>query len=162
MDTTIYNLGCSFKTHVSPIDIINKQLNPGGKKVTNLASPWLSLDGVLRRLYTTNFETDSLLFIGLPLSNRFQGINLVEQLIFHSWFTILLIQKRLQELNLNHYLYNSVYGHMQHNADMLQLKKLKSEISLHNYFQPNHGIKDLVDTDYVLWCKKFIKFIKEK
>ena len=83
----LYNIGDSFSygncvqsyetfandyKHLGPGDIIAKEL---GYEHINLASPGLSPDGVLRRLYTTDFEeVNSFLLIGIPPENRFQTI----------------------------------------------------------------------------------------
>tara|TARA_B100001057_G_scaffold162660_1_gene163304 strand:+ start:566 stop:1282 length:717 start_codon:yes stop_codon:yes gene_type:complete len=234
----LYNIGDSFSygncvqsyenfaddnKHLGPGDIIAEEL---GYEHINLASPGLSPDGVLRRLYTTDFEeVDSFLLIGIPPENRFQtvgqfvrdqhrdrsyykgtdykakafmygpkmetdwfrthshlsgrlkAINLEETLIYNSWFNILLIQKRLRELNLKFVIYNSVYGQMQHKTKLKELLSIKDQINYVNYFQPKHGIQDLVDSNnnfriarddahpnhscYAIWCKKILNFIKE-
>tara|TARA_B100000989_G_scaffold93263_1_gene67655 strand:- start:30369 stop:31085 length:717 start_codon:yes stop_codon:yes gene_type:complete len=234
----LYNIGDSFSygncvqsyenfadnyKHLGPGDIISDEL---GYEHINLASPGLSPDGVLRRLYTTNFEeVDSFLLIGIPPENRFQtigerprdqhrdrsyykgtehkakafmngpvieedwfrthnylsgrlkAINLEETLIYNSWFNILLIQKRLRELNLKFVIYNSVYGQMQYKTKLKELLCIKDQINYVNYFQPMHGIQDLVDSNnnfkiarddahpnhscYAIWCKKILNFIKE-
>ncbi len=234
----LYNIGDSFSygncvqsyetfandyKHLGPGDIIAEEL---GYEHINLASPGLSPDGVLRRLYTTDFEeVNSFLLIGIPPENRFQtigerprdqhkdrsiyngteykakafqygpsiaedwfrthnylsgrlkAINLDETLIYNSWFNILLIQKRLRELNLKFVIYNSVYGQMQYKTKLKELLSIKEQINYVNYFQPKHGIQDLVNTNdkfkiarddphpnhscYAIWCKKLLRFIKE-
>lgn len=237
----LYNIGDSFSygncvqsyetfandyKHLGPGDIIAKEL---GYEHINLASPGLSPDGVLRRLYTTDFEeVNSFLLIGIPPENRFQtvainpreehknrglfstatkwkadaflygpgleiypdwfrthrwtgdklkGVDVDNQLLYHSWFNILLIQKRLRELNLKFVIYNSVYGQMQYKTELTELLSIKEQIHYVNYFQPVHGIQDLVNTNdkfkiarddphpnhscYAIWCKKLLRFIKE-
>ena len=57
--------------HLSPGDILAIEL---GYEHINLASPGLSPDGVLRRLYSNKFEADSFLLIGIPPANRFQTV----------------------------------------------------------------------------------------
>jgi len=80
--TKLYNIGCSFSygncafkknqlcdTHLSPGIMFADHL---GVEECNIASTGLSLDGVLRRLYTFDFEPHSYFLVGLPPSNRFQ------------------------------------------------------------------------------------------
>jgi len=80
--TKLYNIGCSFSygncaskrnqlcdIHLSPGTLFADHL---GIEECNIASPGLSLDGVLRRLYTFDFEPHSYFLVGLPPSNRFQ------------------------------------------------------------------------------------------
>lgn len=234
----LYNIGDSFSygncidsyetfaddyKHLSPGDIIAQEL---GYEHVNLASPGLSPDGVLRRLYSNTFEKDSFLLIGIPPENRFQTvgkdpreqhrdrshykgteykarafmygpkmetdwfrtqsylngglkeINEVESSIFNSWFNILLIQKRLQELNLPFVMYNCVYSSLDNETNLRELNAIKEQINDINYFQPKHGIKDLVSTNdefrvasddshpnhlcYKEWCKILINYIKKE
>tara|TARA_B100001093_G_scaffold151451_1_gene144172 strand:+ start:375 stop:1133 length:759 start_codon:yes stop_codon:yes gene_type:complete len=247
--SAIYNIGCSFSygncihsyqtyaqdklgnhIHISPADIIREELDNGWyDEVINLASPGLSLDGVLRRLYSYNInDGNNLVLVGLPPSDRFQtvainpreehkvrglfstatkwkadafhygpsleiypdwfrthrwtsnrlkGIDVDYQLLYHSWMNILLIQKRLRDLNVNYYMYNTVYSPMIYETELTELNNIKSQISNRYYFQPNQGMKDLIDTDekwqiskddnhpnhsfYAVWCKKLIEFINE-
>jgi hypothetical protein len=224
----LVNLGCSFsygncvsnyetlsEEHVGPGTLIAKHLD---YEEVNLASPGLSLDGVLRRLYTFDFDRNSTFLVGLPPESRFQVVstkprnqkkirggpdfsanafnngptiptdwfltqswlnsfgfknyNVSEHVQYHTWFNILLIQKRLQELNCKYWLYNSVYGHMQNTTEIPELQTLKDSISLDNYYQPNLGIRDFSDTDikyqisrddshpnrlcYKEWVKEFV------
>ena len=170
----LVNLGCSFsygncvsdyetlsEEHVGPGTLIAKHLD---YEEVNLASPGLSLDGVLRRLYTFDFDRNSTFLVGLPPESRFQVVSTKPRnqkkirggpefsanafnngpTIPTDWF---LIQKRLQELNCKYWLYNSVYGHMQNTTEIPELQKLKDSISLDNYYQPNLGIRDFSDTD---------------
>ena len=234
----LYNIGDSFSygncvesyetfaedyKHVSPGDIIAREL---GYEHVNLASPGLSPDGVLRRLYSNTFEKDSFLLIGIPPENRFQTvgkdpreqhrdrshykgteykarafmygpkmetdwfrtqsylngglkeINEVESSTFNSWLNILLIQKRLHELNLPFVMYNCVYSSLDNETDLRELREIKQQINDINYFQPKHGIKDLVSKNdefriasddshpnhlcYKEWCKILINYIKKE
>jgi hypothetical protein len=209
----LYNIGCSFSygNCISEYETFAEHLGPGsllaehlGCEEVNIASPGLSLDGVLRRLYTFEFEKDCILFVGLPPELRFQTVavkprnqdktrggqglkiesifksatayranafnkgpkiptdwfctqswidislknyNADEQLLYHTFFNILLIQKRLKELGYKYWLYNSVYGHMQHETKITEIQQLKDSIDLENYYQPNLGMRDLSDTD---------------
>lgn len=85
----LYNLGCSFAygncvpeknklcdTHKSPGTFIAKHL---GMEEVNLAVNGNSLDGVLRRLYTYDFEKDGIILIGVPPAGRFQIVSYQEQ-----------------------------------------------------------------------------------
>ncbi len=85
----LYNLGCSFAygncvptknelcdTHISPGTLVAKHL---GLEEVNLASNGNSLDGVLRTLYTHEFEKGSVILIGVPPAGRFQVITEKEQ-----------------------------------------------------------------------------------
>ncbi len=77
----LYNLGCSFArgnladsyNHLS-----NQNIGPGTllakflkREEVNLARNGNSLDGILKDLYTNNFEKDSLILIGTPPKVRF-------------------------------------------------------------------------------------------
>ena len=209
--------------HLSPGDILAKEL---GYEHINLASPGLSPDGVLRRLYSNKFEADSFLLIGIPPANRFQTVaqfkrdqhrdrshykgteakhkafmygpemqddwfrthsylserlkrvNIEEQLTFNVLFNILLIQKRLIELNLKYVMYNCVYGHMGLKSKLNELNAIKEQIKRNNYYQPKYGIQDLVNTNkkyqvarddphpnhlcYLEWCKMIINYLKKE
>lgn len=210
--------------HRSLGDFIADEL---GYEHINLASPGLSPDGVLRRLYTNNFdEIDSLLLVGIPPENRFQtvgrfpreqhrdrsyyngtefkakafmygpemetdmfrthsylsgrlkNINEEQSCTFNSWFNILLIQKRLRELNLPYVIYNCVYSTWNNKTKLRESNAIKEQINETNYFQPEYGIQDLVLTDkkyqvarddphpnhacYAVWCKKLINYIKNE
>lgn len=81
----LINIGCSFSygnriaefekfadEHVSPAGLVAKHL---GIPELNLASPGLSLDGVLRRLYTHEFNEDDIFLIGLPPNCRVQSVD---------------------------------------------------------------------------------------
>lgn len=85
----LYNMGCSFAygncvprknhlcdEHISPGTLVAKHL---GLKEVNLAVNGNSLDGVLRRLYTYDFEKDGVILIGVPPSGRFQIVSYQEQ-----------------------------------------------------------------------------------
>ena len=90
---------------------------------------------------------------------------------------ILLIQRRLRDLNVNYYLYNTVYSPLKYKTELTELNNIKKQISYKYYFQPDLGLQDLVDTNkkfriskddphpnhscYALWCKKFIDFMNE-
>ena len=247
--SAIYNIGCSFSygncihsyqtfaqdkkgnhIHISPADMIREDYDNGWyDEVINLASPGLSLDGVLRRLYSFNInDGNNLVLVGLPPSDRFQtvainpreeyknrglfstatkwkaeafrygpgleiypdwfrthkwtgdklkGVDVDNQLLYHSWMNILLIQRRLRDLNVNYYLYNTVYSPLKYKTELTELNNIKKQISYKYYFQPDLGLQDLVDTNkkfriskddphpnhscYALWCKKFIDFMNE-
>ena len=73
----LVNLGCSFsygncvsdyetlsEEHIGPGTLIAKHLD---YEEVNLASPGLSLDGVLRRLYTFDFDRNSTFLVGLEV-----------------------------------------------------------------------------------------------
>lgn len=81
----LINIGCSFSygnqisayetfadTHVSPGTLLAEHLNC---TEYNIASPGLSLDGVLRRLNTFDFNNDDVFFIGLPPNVRLQYVS---------------------------------------------------------------------------------------
>ena len=80
----LVNVGCSFSygNCVSEYETFsNKHIGPGtliaehlGCNEVNIASPGLSLDGVLRRLYTFKFEPGSIILVGLPPESRFQVV----------------------------------------------------------------------------------------
>ena len=83
----LINIGCSFSygnciseyetfsdKHVSPGTIVAEHL---GCEEVNLASPGLSLDGVLRRLHSFNFERQDKFLIGLPPNVRMQYVSKV-------------------------------------------------------------------------------------
>ena len=83
----LINIGCSFSygncisdyetfanKHISPGTLIAKHL---ACEEVNLASPGLSLDGVLRRLHSFNFEKTDRLLIGLPPCMRVQYVSRV-------------------------------------------------------------------------------------
>ena len=85
----LYNMGCSFAygncakgrnilcdEHRSPGTYIAEYLNI---HEVNLARNGFSIDGVLRRVYTTDFEKDSVVLIGVPPSGRFQVVSFDEQ-----------------------------------------------------------------------------------
>jgi hypothetical protein len=80
----LINIGCSFsygnciakheefaQEHVSPGTLIAQHLNC---EEVNIASPGLSLDGLLRRLYTFEFEEKDVFLIGLPPNLRVQYV----------------------------------------------------------------------------------------
>jgi len=212
----LINLGCSFsygncvsqyetfadeQMHIGPGTLLAEHLNC---EEVNIASPGLSLDGVLRRLYTFPINKDDILLVGLPpevrfqivaikprdqkktrggqgkkrnydsifqtaskwradafnrgptipddwfhtqswLDAKFKNYNTSDHIQYHAWFNILLIQKRLEELNCKHWLYNSVYGHMQHSTTIPELQTLKESISTDNYYQPTAGMRDFSD-----------------
>ena len=83
----LINLGCSFSygniisdyetfadAHVSPGTLVAKHL---GCEEVNIASPGLSLDGVLRRLHSFEFENTDRFLIGLPPCVRLQYVSKV-------------------------------------------------------------------------------------
>ena len=83
--TKLYNIGCSFSygnqiseyetfadRHISPGTLLAEHLDC---EEYNIASPGLSLDGVLRRLYTFEFHDDDVYFVGLPPNLRFQMVS---------------------------------------------------------------------------------------
>lgn len=81
----LINLGCSFSygnviseyetfadKHISPGTLIAEYLDI---PEVNIASPGLSLDGVLRRLNSFEFESSDLYLVGLPPNLRFQTVS---------------------------------------------------------------------------------------
>ena len=85
----LYNLGCSFaygncvptrnklcNEHRGPVTYIAEYLNI---QEVNLARNGNSIDGVLRKLYTYDFEKDGVVLIGVPPSGRFQVVGHLEQ-----------------------------------------------------------------------------------
>ena len=124
------------------------------------------------KMETDWFRTQSYLNGGL------KEINEVESSTFNSWLNILLIQKRLHELNLPFVMYNCVYSSLDNETDLRELREIKQQINDINYFQPKHGIKDLVSTNdefriasddshpnhlcYKEWCKILINYIKKE
>tara|TARA_A100000164_G_scaffold282227_1_gene254638 strand:- start:1205 stop:1909 length:705 start_codon:yes stop_codon:yes gene_type:complete len=81
----LINIGCSFsygnqisayetfaQEHLSPGTLLAEHLDC---TEYNIASPGLSLDGVLRRLYTFDFEDDDVFFVGLPPNVRLQYVS---------------------------------------------------------------------------------------
>ncbi len=85
----LYNFGCSFAygncairrdtlcdEHKSPGTYIADYLK---KEEVNLARNGFSIDGVLRRVYTTKFEKDGVVLIGVPPAGRFQVVGHNEQ-----------------------------------------------------------------------------------
>lgn len=82
----LINLGCSFSygnqiseyekfanQHISPGTLLSKHLNC---EEYNIASPGLSLDGVLRRLYTFDFNNEDVFLVGLPPNVRLQYVSI--------------------------------------------------------------------------------------
>ena len=86
----LYNLGCSFAYgNCAPRrnKLCNEHKGPGtyiakyfDRKEVNLARNGNSIDGVLRRLYTYDFEKDGIVLIGVPPSGRFQVVGHEEQI----------------------------------------------------------------------------------
>ncbi len=83
----LINIGCSFSygnviseyetfadAHVSPGTLVAQHL---GCEEVNIASPGLSLDGVLRRLHSFEFEDTDVYLIGLPPCIRLQYVSRV-------------------------------------------------------------------------------------
>ncbi len=81
----LINIGCSFsygnqisayetfaQEHLSPGTLLAEHLHC---TEYNIASPGLSLDGVLRRLYTFDFEDNDVFFVGLPPNVRLQYVS---------------------------------------------------------------------------------------
>jgi len=85
----LYNLGCSFaygncvptrnvigNEHKGPGTFLAQYLN---RSEVNLARNGNSIDGVLRKLYTYNYEKDGIILIGVPPAGRFQVVSKTEQ-----------------------------------------------------------------------------------
>ena len=85
----LYNLGCSFAygNCVPTRNVIgDKHKGPGTflaeylqRKEVNLARNGNSIDGVLRKLYTYDYEKNGIILIGVPPAGRFQVISKIEQ-----------------------------------------------------------------------------------
>jgi len=86
----LYNMGCSFaygncakrrnqlcNEHKGPGTFLAHYLN---RSEVNLARNGFSIDGILRRVYTTDFEKDGIVLIGVPPSGRFQVVSFDEQI----------------------------------------------------------------------------------
>ena len=80
----LINVGCSFSygniiseyetfadKHISPGTLVAEYM---GIEELNIASPGLSLDGVLRRLHSYEFQRDDVFLIGLPPNLRLQAV----------------------------------------------------------------------------------------
>ncbi len=80
----LINVGCSFSygniiseyetfadKHISPGTLVAEYM---GIEELNIASPGLSLDGVLRRLHSYEFKRDDVFLIGLPPNLRLQAV----------------------------------------------------------------------------------------
>ena len=234
----LYNLGCSFAygncvptrnklcdEHRGPGTYIAEYLNI---HEVNLARNGNSIDGVLRKLYTYDFEKDGIVLIGVPPSGRFQVITNNEQIYnkkrgykasffgktdesqncikyaytkgpttkgdyfhtlkwaevtngdinetssYHVLFNILKIQKRLKELGLKYYIYNSIgYKHDPKNEET---KKIKEQIDWSYYYKPEYSMFDMVKSNveyelaegdqhpnhyaYKEWSKDFIDWLE--
>ena len=85
----LYNLGCSFAygncvptrnvicdEHKGPGTFLAEYLQ---REEVNLARNGNSIDGVLRKLYTYDFDKNGIVLIGVPPAGRFQVITGVEQ-----------------------------------------------------------------------------------
>ena len=85
----LYNLGCSFAygNCVPTRNVVgDKHKGPGTflaeylqREEVNLARNCNSVDGVLRRLYTHNFDKNGIVLIGVPPAGRFQVVSKIEQ-----------------------------------------------------------------------------------
>jgi hypothetical protein len=211
----LYNLGCSFARGNCASDlnkITDFNLSPGSmlaeylnREEINWARNGNSLDGVLKDLYSNEFEKDSIILIGTPPPHRFyiltdnvypqnpdrigkgnksfslfknkdakytieqafrkgpvrkeenkfvslkwdevrdrvfeSEVNLVEFMNFRFVLTLLSIQSRLRELNLNYILYNGI-ADLNFESKNWEVKKMKNMIDLTYYYDPTHNIND--------------------
>lgn len=236
----LYNLGCSFAygnctpkrnqlcdEHKGPGTMIAQYMD---REEVNLARNGNSIDGVLRRLYTYDFEKDGIVLIGVPPSGRFQVINDSEQIYnkergyksslfgkttesqkcikyaytkgpgtrgdffhtlkwaevsndninetssYHVLFNILLIQKRLQELGLKYYIYNSI-GYRDDPKNK-ETNIIRDQIDWTNYYKPETSMFDMVKSNvdyelaegdqhpnhyaYRVWSEGFIDWLENK
>ena len=85
----LYNLGCSFAygncvptrnvicdEHKGPGTFLAEYLQ---REEVNLARNGNSIDGILRKLYTYDFDKNGIVLIGVPPAGRFQTISSIEQ-----------------------------------------------------------------------------------
>jgi|TARA_R110002110_G_scaffold120795_1_gene296138 hypothetical protein len=77
--------------------------------------------------------------------------NKFETFTYRTLLSVVCIQKRLEELGMKYYFYNTIDSQIMEDVFVKELLTLRGNINFNQYFEPNNAIMSWVDVNKDLW-----------